>query len=242
MTVFRIVDLETTGKEPSDEIIEIGFCDLVVYDDGEVFIKAPRSALFMHTRGNPAEARAVHHITDAMLEGRPVCDVNHIRDTLMLDGQRPDILVAHQAQFEQQYLTPDICRDLPWICTWKTAKHTHPTLSSHSNGAIRYHFQDNDFFDDLGDLAMPPHRAAPDCYVTAHNLSALLQFATVEQMLTWTTQPAPMHVINFGKHKGWKLGEVPFDYLKWIAFTSDLDADTKWNARAEMDRRGARAH
>ncbi|AKU43467.1 exonuclease [Caulobacter phage Sansa] len=240
MRVFRVVDLETTDETPADgDIIEIGWCDLQLADDGDVFITPKRSALFSPPRGNKIEARAVHHITDAELSGKPVCDTHHIRDFLMIDGRPPNYLVAHHAQFEQQWLTPDICREIPWICTFKVARRTHPTLRKHNNSFLRYLFEADGFFDPLGEEGMPPHRAAPDAYVTAHILSALLQHATVAEMLQWTTEPPLLSVFNFGKHKGQKLAEVPYDYLSWIVFKSDLDDDTKWNCRQEMDRRGA---
>ena len=53
------------------------------------------------------------------------------------------------------------------------------TVNKHSNQVLRYW---------LGlrldaDLAMPPHRAGPDAYVTAHLLLRMMALASVEQMI-----------------------------------------------------------
>lgn len=48
-----------------------------------------------------------------------------------------------------------------------------------------------------------------------------------------TKQPI---VLDFGKHKGLTLEEVPSDYLKWIIRT-EFTQDLKDEARKELDQR-----
>ena len=45
--------------------------------------------------------------------------------------------------------------------------------------------------------------------------------------------------INFGKHKGSKWAELPSDYLEWIIERSELDQETKDQARYWLSRRAA---
>jgi exodeoxyribonuclease X len=86
-------------------------------------------------------------------------------------------------------------------------------------------------------LAMPPHRAGPDAWVTAHLLADLAQFASFEQMVAWTREPRPMPTLTFGKHRGLAWSQVPRDYLQWMVSQTDMDADTLWHARQELSRR-----
>ena len=88
------------------------------------------------------------------------------------------------------------------------------------------------------ELAMPPHRAGPDAWVTAHLLVELLQAASIEQMIQWTQEPKLMPNIPFGKHRGLSWAEAPLDYLQWMTRQGDMDADAIWNARQELSRRG----
>ncbi len=86
---------------------------------------------------------------------------------------------------------------------------------------------------------MPPHRAGPDAYVTAHILLALLQVATVEEMVEWTKEPRLLPRLTFGKYKGKKWSDVEVDdgYLRWILRQDDMSEDFKWNAKQELARR-----
>ena len=59
MTV-RIIDLETTGIDPSDHVVEVGSVDLL--PDGS--ISRFQEHLIKPPCPMPAEARAVHHISD----------------------------------------------------------------------------------------------------------------------------------------------------------------------------------
>jgi exodeoxyribonuclease X len=84
---------------------------------------------------------------------------------------------------------------------------------------------------------MPPHRAGPDAWVTAHLLAEMIKLAPIEQLIDWTKQPRPMPVMSFGKHKGMAWAQVPTDYLDWMVAQTDMDADAVWHARAELSRR-----
>lgn len=82
---------------------------------------------------------------------------------------------------------------------------------------------------------MPPRRAGPDAWVTAHLLLELLRITTVEQMIAWSDQPRPMPTLPFGKHRGATWSEVPADYLQWMV-GQDMDPDVLWHVRPELDR------
>src|SRR6185312_16241594 len=108
--------------------------------------------------------------------------------------------------------------DTPWLCTLKAGRRIWPEAPSHSNQALRYflNIDDADGFEPW--QAMPPHRSAPDAYVTGWILLEALKHATVSQMVEWTKQPSLLPgAIRFGKHKGTPWSKVDPSYLDWIA-------------------------
>ena len=232
IVLLRAVDLETTGLAPPECVIEIGWSD-VYWDTDErtAEIMAPQSRLFTPTRPITPENRAVHHIADADFDGHAVCTDEALEDILCKD--EPFALVAAHAAFEQQWLAPGITGDAKWICTVKAAARLFPEAESHSNQAIRYrmglHLPEA--------LAMPPHRAGPDAYVTANILAAMLETASVNQLLKWTREPKFLPRCPLGKWKGKAWPEVEHSYLEWILRTADMDPDVQHAARQEIARR-----
>ena len=234
MTRLRVIDLETTGMEPPAEIVEFGRADVAV-DGDRVTIERPMARLYRPLHGIPPEAMAVHHITEAeFADDTAVCTPDRLR-LAVWGGSAPDVRVAHNAEFEQTFITPAASDALPWTCTYKAALYVWPDAPRHSNQVLRYW---RGLKLDPG-LAMPPHRAGPDTWVTAHLLKDLLGFASIDQMIAWTAEPRPMPTLPFGKHKGAAWADAPLDYLEWMVRQTDMDADAIWHARRELARRTA---
>lgn len=242
--LLRVVDFETTGYEPpAAQVIEAGITD-VTFDKGVVDIGRPRSRLFGSTNSVvPYDTRAVHHISPDDIKGEPLFDpLEVIGGTWrgVPGAPAPAVFVAHNCAFEKLFMG-GLTEPADWICTYKAAYRLWPDLRSHTNFSLFYWLLDKGVIEPDLSLCGPSHRAGPDTYVTAWNLRAMLLKASVEQLVEWTKLPRLITTISFGKHKGAKLSEVPYDYLTWIAFKSDMDDDTKWNARQEIDRRGKRS-
>jgi exodeoxyribonuclease X len=232
MTRIRVIDLETTGLAPPAEIIEIGRSDLVWGADGPM-IENPLAWLYRPLNGIPPENMAVHHITeDDFGPNAPACTSDRLRAAIF-HLSAPEILVAHNCEFERQFITPEVTGAIPWICTLKVALRVWPDAPRHSNQVLRYwrgmkldHAR-----------AMPPHRAGPDAWVTAHILADLAQFASFDEMIAWTNEPKLLPTMTFGKHRGAGWDSIPIDYLQWMSGQADMDADVLWNARREIARR-----
>jgi exodeoxyribonuclease X len=232
---LRVIDIETTGTEPPAEIIEFGFSDVII-DEAGITISKPKSWLYRPLNGIPAETKAVHHLTEADFEPTRAPATERHMQAAIAYRDAPDVLVAHNCAFERLFLPDTVTGGRPWICTLKSAMHVWPDAPRHSNQVLRYWRE----LDLDPALAMPPHRAGPDAWVTANILADLLQFATVDQMIEWTTLPKPMPTLPFGKHKGEAWTDVPLDYLYWMV-RQDMDADTLWHAKAELARREGRS-
>ncbi len=229
---LRVIDIETTGEAPPAEIIEFGRVDVVRAGDAWV-VERPMARLYRPLGVIPPETMAVHHITTAdFTPDTPVCTPERLRQAIQ-GGERPDVLVAHNCAFERMFLDTALPVSLPWICTYKVALQVWPGAPRHSNQVLRYW---RDLKLDPA-LAMPPHRAGPDAYVTAHLLTGLLGSAGVEQMVQWTREPKRLPTLPFGKHRGLPWPEAPLDYLQWMARQTDMDADAVWCAQQEVGRR-----
>lgn len=228
MTVLRVLDIETCGMAPPAEVIEVGYCDLTLFE-GLVEIDLPHAKLFGCTTPCPPEAVAVHHITAADLDGLGQCNP---RLLAALARNGADAIVCHKTDFEGQWFTPEVLGDVPLICTLKAAYRVWPDAPGHSNQTLRYWLG----LDLPAELAMPPHRAGPDAYVTAHILQRLLDHASVEDMIAWTREPPLMPTCPIGEWRGKKWSEVDAGFLGWMV-RKPVEADLVWNAQRELDRR-----
>ncbi len=225
---LRVIDLETSGLDPAAgaEIIEIGWTDVDFTRGQPPIIGSPTARLFGCSAPCPADNIAVHHIKPRQLEGLPAFCGDDLAQ--LQDGA--DVLVAHSSAFESVFLPAE----RPWICTLKAASRLWPEAPAFSNQTLRYWLGYGDLPDEL---AMPPHRAGPDSYVTAHILVRVLELAGVRDLITWTGEPRVLPRCPIGKDRGKPWAEVDAGFLKWILSKSDMEADTVWNARRELERR-----
>lgn len=238
--VLRITDLETTGTDPKiDRICEIASVDLVrtSVDPIEFGISNPRETLINPGIPIPPQSSAVHHILDEDVVGAPP-----IEDVID-DFLGADAYIAHNAAFEETFLTP-LIGEQTWICTFKCALRVWPDAPGHSNQALRYWLGYKEPFG-RARSSIDPHRALSDVIVTACILAELIKSASWRDLVTWSKEPPLKTVCTFGtKHKGKRYDEIAVEdpsYLEWIIEKSEMDADTKWNAKYWLERRGAAA-
>lgn len=225
---IRVVDLETTGFDSTDSIVEIGAVDLIGED-----VVLVGAQLFRPPQPIPPQASAIHHITDDHVGLCPAVDeylpqfMDHGRSSGV------EVFCSHNWRFEAQWLE-GLLDGRPAICTYKAALRVWPDAPAHSNQALRYWLKPSGLDDQIANVA---HRALPDAYVTAMLLRALLKHATVEELIAWTTQPILLQRVNFGRHRGSPWADVPTDYLHWIVERSDQNEDVKFTARHHIQAR-----
>lgn len=222
--IVRVIDYETTGlpESPGSEIIELGRVDVDVRTGaiGNLWrsFAAPRGVI-------PPEVKAVHHILEEDLAGAP----------LLADLWQPfwegcgpgDVIAAHNAGFERHFHSGD---GRHWIDTYKCALTIWPDAPGHSNQTLRYWLDLDRSASFDREAAMPPHRALPDAYVTAHILARMLGSWSVADLVSISGKPALLGRLTFGKHRGMRFSEAPVDYLQWIRDKSDLNEDVKFSA------------
>lgn len=228
MTKIRVVDVETSGL-PEDEqhaICEIGWVDL---DVATGVINNPVTFFVNPGHAIPPRIRAIHHISDEMVSTAITPD--RAVELLQADLGPDDVLAAHKASFEQQFIDAGERR---WLCTWKVSLRAWPELVSHSNQALRYELGVDTDPDFRPNEAMPPHRALPDAWVTAHILRRELALRPLDRLLQISAEPGFLYWCPGQKHKGKtfkEVAQVDPSYLGWIADKSDMGEAEKFTAR-----------
>ena len=232
--IARVVDLETTGfpEDMDAEICEAAKLDVDLTADGfPIIADSAWSSLIKPLRPIPPVTMAVHHITNEDVADAPPHAAMSLAFGAGMSDQ--DVYVAHKADFEQHFYPKKPQR---WVCTYKCALRAWPDAPGHSNQVLRYHLQLP--VDPV--LAMPPHRALPDCRVTAEILRLLLGLRPLDRLVEISSQPGFLPKFNFGKHTGksfQEVAETDRSYLVWIVEKSDMDRDIKFTAKHWLGRR-----
>lgn len=236
MTIIRVIDLETRGLLPDDGVVEIATVDLIRDGDDE---RSPwQRGRMWRSFVNPGkpigpEVQAIHHIGDADVKDAPtLADVMPEVLAPGEDGKPPSIFAAHRASFERQFLDALMPPETKWICSWRVGVTCYPDASAHSNQALRYFLKLN--LDPA--LAMPPHRAQPDAYVTAAIIRRMFSdfVITVDDMVNISSKPILLPRLHFGQHAGKAIEDVPTSYLEWMSKQDAMDPDALYTARAHL--------
>jgi len=226
----RVIDLETAGDAPQD-VCEIGWQDVSVSVDGRWQVTEERGAHLVNP-GRPIspDTMAVHHIRDEDVTGAPFW--KEIAPSILKPASGVVALAAHRAAFEQRYCRPSLTGEVQWICTWKCALRLWPHLHRFSNQMLRYQRRPVGLVHEIG---LPAHRAMPDAYVTAHHLRDMLNEASLDQLLAWSSQPALLPRVPAGPERGKSWDQLNLAALNELA--ANRDADIRFTAQAELGRR-----
>jgi exodeoxyribonuclease X len=240
MKTVRVIDVETTGLDPAvHRVVEVATVDLEM-PSGDEASWLPRRGRMWSSLVNPwmhvpPEASAIHDITDEMLDGAP--DIAGVIPHII---EMPfDYYCAHNSRFDRKFIDP--IKDLPWIDTYRVALWLWPQAPDHKNATLRYwlRLKLDAAVAGIGiDGIARSHRALWDAYVTAAILRrAILDGATIEEMVQVSSQPATLPKFTFGKHAMQPIAEVPDGYLDWIIGEKGMDEDVRHTAFTELTRR-----
>lgn len=195
-----VIDLETTGTDHEhDKIVEVGFCDAA---GGKRFSKVCDPGIPI-----PAEACAVHHITDNHVVGHPFAH--------NLDYPESRYYVSHNSRFDAPFMAWVKAR---WVCTYRCALRVWPDAPNHKLQTLRYwlRLDEKGLGIQLAGLGTYPHRALYDAVTCAALYRELLRDHNRKTLYEWSCEPALLSVCLFGKHAGTPWSDVPKSYLKWI--------------------------
>jgi DNA polymerase-3 subunit epsilon len=205
-------DTETTGiKAERDRVIEIAAFDPVLNRTFEKLIN-PGIPI-------PAEATAIHKITDEMVASSPSFSVIVSEFIDFCDGDT--VLIAHNNDgFDFHFLKHEFERcslkmpEWQFLDTLKWARKYRPDLPRHSLQFLR---------DIYGIPANNAHRALDDVVVLHQVFSFMLDDLSIDQALSLLKGPREFHMMPFGKYQGKPLAEIPKDYVQWLAKSGAFD-------------------
>jgi len=225
---FVCLDCETTGLDPQeDRIIEVAVSQFTfseILDSFETLIdpECPISETSM----------AIHHITDAMVKGKP--KIHEILPHLFtLVGKT--ILIGHGIKLDiafldnaaKKYKIPSKLSSIPTIDTLRLAR-LYGETPINSLEKLREHF--NIAFEGA-------HRAMNDVVVNIEVFKRLAaHYQTTEQLMERLKRPILLKIMPLGKHKGRLFSDIPIEYLQWMA-GKDFDQDLLFSVHSELKRR-----
>lgn len=207
------LDTETTGIESDDFLCQLAF------KTGNESV----NALYKPAKPIAIEAMAVHHITNKMVEDKPVFKYSTEHKTLKdFFADENNILVAHNARFDVAMLHKEDLYPKNIICTLRVARHMD------SAGKIpQYNLQYLRYY--LGiELDAAAHDAMGDVMVLEALFERLLNKMSeklgsdelaIKEMLEISSKPSLMKVFNFGKHIGKtteEVAKIDRGYLEWL--------------------------
>lgn len=198
-------DTETTGiKTDKDRIVELAAYDPVLDRSFEMLIN-PGCPI-------PAEASAVHHISDEMVAESPTFDIVAAEFIKFCEGDV--VLIAHNNDnFDLPIMRSEFKRHQVEMPEWKFldslkwARRYRADLPRHTLQFLREIY---------GISANNAHRALDDVKVLYQMFSYMIDDLPIDDVMLLINKPIDILHMPFGKYQGKPLQEVPADYLKWL--------------------------
>jgi exodeoxyribonuclease X len=221
-------DTETTGVNNTDFL-----CQLAYKTNSETFCELYKPEIKI-----PAEASAVHHITNKMVSNKIAfkesTDFEKIKN---LFENENSILVAHNAKFDLAIIKKEGINPKNIICTLRVARalDKENKLPQHKLQFLRY-------FLDI-EIDATAHNALGDVLVLEKLFERLFDkikkeenFADEEvlkKMIEISAHPSLLHSFSFGKHAGKTVEDVSRidrGYLQWFLQTKEEEnpEDEDW--------------
>lgn len=217
-------DTETTGiRNDRDRIVEIAAFDPV---DNRSFCTLIHPGIPI-----PAEASAIHHITNEMVQDAP--SFREAAEQFVAFCPPNTVLIAHNNDaFDKLFLEQEFKRaglEFPlfqFIDTLKWARRYRPDLPRHTLQHLREVY---------GFPANTAHRALDDVIVLHQVFSALIDDLPIEKVFSLLKKPQGILRMPFGKHQGKLLSEVPKNYIAWLASSGAFDKPENQELKTQFE-------
>lgn len=180
---------------------------------------------------NP-ESIAIHHITDAMVQGKPkIWEI--LPKIFQMIGR--EVIIGHGIDNDLAFLCAEAKRHQipctlnahPFIDTLRLAR-LYGESPINSLEKLRQHFNVSE---------EGAHRAMSDVVVNIEVFKHLThQFKKTEEILHRLKSPILLRNMPLGKHKGRPFTEIPLQYLQW-AVHQNFDQDLLFSIKTELKKR-----
>ena len=217
---MQAIILDTETHTLNGQPIEIAYAPVDILDHK---ISLDKSRLFdqLYSCDEPISfaAMAVHHILESDLEGQP-----HYSSFKL--PQETTYIIGHNIDYDIRAL--EKCgvnsSNIKAICTLALARRVWPDAEAHNISALIYMITRGS--DRAREMIRKAHRADMDIILTANILMHIvhhLKISSIEELYEASEDARIPRTINFGKHRGTAIVELPADYVQWLLRQEDLD-------------------
>ena len=217
---MQAIILDTETHTLNGQPIEIAYAPVDILDHK---ISLDKSRLFdqLYSCDEPISfaAMAVHHILESDLEGQP-----HYSSFKL--PQETTYIIGHNIDYDIRAL--EKCgvnsSNIKAICTLALARRVWPDAEAHNISALIYMITRGS--DRAREMIRKAHRADMDIILTANILMHIvhhLKISSIEELYEASEDARIPRTINFGKHRGTAIAELPADYVQWLLRQEDLD-------------------
>lgn len=220
-------DTETTGiKSDREHIVEIAAFDPLHNRHFEQLINPGRPI--------PAEASAIHHISDEMVASAP--SFEEVGKEFIAFCEGDVVLIAHNNDnFDVHFLRMEFSRhsiEMPswkFLDTLKWARRYRPDLPRHTLQFLREIY---------GIPANNAHRALDDVIVLHRIFQYLTDDLNMDEVYSFLNRPRIIQHMPFGKHQGQPLQQIPKNYVDWLAASGTFDKAENQELKESFHRLG----
>lgn len=164
-------------------------------------------------------AMAVHHILEEDITDQPNFGTFTLPDETIY-------IVGHNIDYDIRAI--QICgvntSHIKAICTLALARLVWPEAEAHNISALIYMISKGSA--KAREMLKGAHRADADIILTANILMHIiykLNIQNMEELFAASEDARIPRSINFGKHRGSKIADLPSDYVTWLLRQEDLD-------------------
>lgn len=221
-------DTETTGiRTDKDRIVEIAAYD-PTHNRSFVSFVHPGCSI-------PAEASAIHKITDEMVAKAPAFD--QVAKEFIQFCEGDVVLIAHNNDtfdlplMRSEFLRHGTAMPLSWkfIDSLKWARRYRPDLPRHTLQFLR---------ETYGIQANQAHRALDDVQILHQVFNLMIDDLPLDKVYALLNQPRDLQHMPFGKHQGKPLKSLPRDYVAWLAGSGAFDKAENQELKSALQKLG----
>ena len=217
---MQAIILDTETHTLNGQPIEIAYAPIQIHD-GKLTLDKSQIFDQLYRVDEPISyaAMAVHHILESELVDQP-------HYTSFSLPQETTYIIGHNIDYDIRALEKcgvDTSK-IKAICTLALARLVWPDAEAHNISALIYMITKGSA--KARDMIKKAHRADMDIILTANILMHEihhLKIQTIEELYTASEDARIPRTINFGKHRGTAITDLPADYMQWLLRQEDLD-------------------
>lgn len=217
---MQAIILDTETHTLNGQPIEIAYAPIQISDHK---ITLDKSKLFdqLYSADEPISfaAMAVHHILESDIKDQPHYTTFELpKETVYIIGHNIDydIRALEKCGVDS--------KNIKAICTLALSRLVWPDAEAHNISALIYMISKGS--EKAREMIRKAHRADMDIILTANILMHIvhhLKINSIEELYEASEDARIPRSINFGKHRGTAIAELPADYVQWLMRQDDLD-------------------